>query len=519
MPPTSQAILTCGALAVLGYLLFFHRLTDRDLWSTHEARAAQQGQMILETGDWLLPRLLDGRPDLQKPPLYYGWVAGLGWLQGGVDAWSVRLPASLAATLTCLVVCFGMWQLNRPWAGVAAVLILATMLRFTWLARVGRIDMPLTLAVAMPLTASLVAGHLDHSAWQRRGWCLVGWLGLTLGMLLKGPIAWVLVLVVGASQWGVKRWLLRAPAARPRTRPWWRCWVMGLAITVLPVAVYAAAVEVRTEGAYFREFIVKHTIQRGLGGDEQLDGHDHPAWFYLVRLPIDAAPWSWLLPVLVVLGRRDGFRGDPAARFGLMWFGAMLIFLSFMRYKRPEYLLPAYPGLAVALGCFIEDLKGHARGWRMPSGSALAWLAAGCVACGWLAYVDKILPTLEPNRSLVAFSAAVRQHVPRPGQVLLFRIDSHHLAWLLGRPVERLWEWENLDIWACQPATLFVVMPQEWAERWPAFLEAGHLYPVTSTAELAGGAHEQALVLFSTRPLAHDELGKPSTPRESARAQ
>ena len=61
-------------------------------------------QMMLDTGDWLLPRLFDKRVELQKPPCYYWCVALLGWLHGGqVDAWCVRLPAALAALATVLL--------------------------------------------------------------------------------------------------------------------------------------------------------------------------------------------------------------------------------------------------------------------------------------------------------------------------------------------------------------------------------------------------------------------------------
>src|SRR5438132_11493167 len=80
------------------YLLFFHRLADRDLWSSHEARAAMDAQSILEVGDWTLPQLYGGRLELQKPPFYYWMVAVIARVRGGsVDAWAVRLPATLSA--------------------------------------------------------------------------------------------------------------------------------------------------------------------------------------------------------------------------------------------------------------------------------------------------------------------------------------------------------------------------------------------------------------------------------------
>src|SRR5262249_51648434 len=81
---------------------------------------------------------------------------------------------------------------GRPLAGLIAAAALATSLHFTWMARVGRIDMPLTFTVAL----ALVSFYLG-SCGQRAGqggwrWFLLAYLTVGLGLLLKGPIAAVL---------------------------------------------------------------------------------------------------------------------------------------------------------------------------------------------------------------------------------------------------------------------------------------------------------------------------------------
>ena len=131
--------------------LFFHRLGERDLWSSHEARAAMDAQSLLDADSSGLPRLYDGRLDLQKPPLYYWLVAGVARLRGvPVDALAVRLPSALAAALTVLAVGLGVGVgFGRPVAGLLAGLVLATGIHFPWLARIGRIDMPLTFTVTL----------------------------------------------------------------------------------------------------------------------------------------------------------------------------------------------------------------------------------------------------------------------------------------------------------------------------------------------------------------------------------
>src|SRR5262245_61632549 len=90
---------------ILSAVFFFTNLYDRDLWASHEARAAQNAQFILNTHSLGVSRLADGTPERQKPPLYYWLVAGVAWLRGGiVDPVAVRLPAAIAGWLTVFVV-------------------------------------------------------------------------------------------------------------------------------------------------------------------------------------------------------------------------------------------------------------------------------------------------------------------------------------------------------------------------------------------------------------------------------
>src|SRR6185437_2826820 len=105
-----------AALALVVGFLFFHRLGERDLWSSHEARAAMDAQSLLDPDSPGLPRLYDGRLDLQKPPLYYALAAGVARLRGvSVDALAVRLPSALSAALTLLAVGLGVGVgLGRP---------------------------------------------------------------------------------------------------------------------------------------------------------------------------------------------------------------------------------------------------------------------------------------------------------------------------------------------------------------------------------------------------------------------
>jgi hypothetical protein len=253
----------------------------------------------------------------------------------------------------------------------------------------------------------------------------------------------------------------------------------------------------QTQGEFFRVFFWHHNLERGLGADDELEAH--PWWFYGLRIWPDLLPWSLWLPLGTWYVWRGGWRSDPEARFGLVWFLGMALFLSCMSFKRADYLLPAYPGAALWLACAIERSLGKvSEVWRRAAWVGVGAVALACAA-GWLVHVHLVLPQWEAGREQRSFAAEVRCRVPAPAPVLLFRTEAHQLIFHLGPPVDRLMEWENLDIWLCRPETIYVVMPPGCAAEWRDHLEAGRLFPVLSNSELAGKEHEEPLVLMCNR--------------------
>jgi 4-amino-4-deoxy-L-arabinose transferase-like glycosyltransferase len=428
-------------LLVLAAALFPWRLGDRDLWSSHEARAAMDAQGLLD-GAAGLPRLFDGRAEVQKPPLYYWLVAELARLRGGVDGVAVRLPAALTGLATLALLAGGCAWRGRPVAGLAAALVLATSIHFPWLARIGRIDVPLTLTVT-----AAIGGFALALAGCRRRLALVGaWLAVAAGVLLKGPIGLVLPAAAVAG------WLL-LEGRWPAFWEWaaWRrllgevgvAWGLPLvALVCLPVFLWA---EHASNGRFFREFFWHHNVERGLGGAGL---RSHRWWLYGPYLALYLLPYS---PLLLAAAWPRLWRDDRLARLGLGWLLAVLLVLSAARFKRADYLAPAYPGAALFLGCVVERrLAG-----RLP---LLAGLA-GLMVAGWAVWLGRYLPAEEPYRDYRPFAGLVRRHAPPPAEVIFFRTEAHALAFRVGRPQAVVVEWPELRRRLAGPGPHHVVLP------------------------------------------------------------
>src|SRR5262249_46215845 len=149
-----------------------------------------------------------------------------------------------------------------------------------------------------------------------------------------------------------------------------------------------------------------HNVERGLGGAETLAAH--PFWFYIPRAFFDLLPWSLLIFPAIYLMWREGWKNlEPEARLGFVWFGFIFVFLSLMRFKRADYLLPPFPGAALFLATIasrlykrvagVEALRCHGER-RVVRQCTLIAAFVSCLiltTAGWLTYFSYIAPAQE----------------------------------------------------------------------------------------------------------------------------
>jgi 4-amino-4-deoxy-L-arabinose transferase-like glycosyltransferase len=522
-------------LFLLLVVLFLGRLGHRELYASHEARAAQNAQRMLDTGGWGRPVLFDGQADLQKPPGYYWLVAAAGWANGGrVDAFAARLPAAVAGLLTVALVWGFLRREGRPVAAWVAAVGLATAVHFTAVSRTARIDVPLTCAVTAALLAFYrgvagrplppapspagggggspepATGALDAGVRTDRtlsppppagegaggrglGFFLLSAAAAAAGVMLKGPVALALIGPAAVA------WLVVAP--RPADRRWRlppsaaALGVLVLAALALPWFVWANHA---TGGEFARTFFWHHNVARFAGTSAALASH--PWWYYGPRLAAAFLPWTPAAVALAVWAARSGlWRRDPLVRFGAVWAGAMFAVLSAAQFKRADYLLPLFPGLAVVFGCAAEAWLAAVPNPRTARRATWAFGAVvALVVVGWGVMTFAVEPREQRKEEKRAFAELIRSHAPPPAEVMLFRAESHLLAWHLGRPLVTRVEWHDLNDWLATPGPHLVVMPPEYVYPAQQIVRSRRLEVVARLEDLTPDKPARPLVLVRT---------------------
>jgi 4-amino-4-deoxy-L-arabinose transferase-like glycosyltransferase len=373
-PPAAAGGLggTLFFLMLFASILFFCRLRT-PLLEPEEVRYAEIPRQMLHADRWVVP-VLHGQDYLDKPPLFYWLVMG-SYRLFGVHEWAARVVAGLVGVLTVAVVYGWGRKTLGPRAALAAGLVLCLTPEFVYR---GRMVTPNGL-LALWTTAALACGHIALLSPPpqrgreliRWGWWLLAGALTGLGLLTKGPVALALVVpplvIVG--------WLDRRLA-----RVGLRGWAGFLAAAIIVAGPWYAVVSWRCPefAGYF--FWFQNVVRYAAPFD-----HTKPIWAYLPQLALGLLPWTLLLaPLARLLARRRwsvASRRPGALGFALVAFVWGLLFFSLAGSKRPVYLVPVLPPLALALGCYLDIALPRQRfapawNWLIRHRSTLAWRSA-----------------------------------------------------------------------------------------------------------------------------------------------
>lgn len=347
-------------------------VTDRD-----EARFAQATKQMLETGDFIDIRFQDA-PRYKKP-------IGIHWLQSisvsmfgnneRNNIWAYRIPSLIGIIAAVLLTWWAARPIFGPRVALLAAALLASAVTVSFESRIAKSDAVL-LAFTVLAQGALARIYLfnGNKRSEMVGIAAVFWIALGLGILIKGPVApLVLGLTVAALLifGGERGWKKNLHAA----------WGIPVMLTVtLP---WFIAIGVISGGEFFKGAVGKDFLAKLIGGEEK---HGAPPGYYLV-----AFWWSFWPGALIATGGAALWLWRHRIERRALWLLASIIpfwlVVEIVPTKLPHYILPVYPAIAMAAAWILcEKTLNRGVPMRTYKQSAALFMLVTALQIGALGY-------------------------------------------------------------------------------------------------------------------------------------
>lgn len=323
------------------FFLFFGILVflvgfDYCLWDDDESAYAGFALNMLREDQWIQPHFFWSDVH-RKTPLHF-WLIGLSYRLFGINEFAVRFPAGIFSIGTLVI----LFQLGKSLWGrevsILSVYILGSSFLFVALAKISFTDATLLFFETLSIL-SLFAFLRE----KRKIHLLFFWLGIGLGVLVKGPPIlilcgglWLFLFMVGFER---KSLIQMHP------------WFFGL-ISLIPFFVWCYYSYLWDGGKLVGFLLDWYILKRASGAT--VFGQTGPPGYHLVVILASFLPWIYfLIFTLIDFGKRgrDNYWYFP-------FFGTLLfswIFYELVQSKLPTYALAAQPILAIMLAHFMHQ--------------------------------------------------------------------------------------------------------------------------------------------------------------------
>ena len=312
-------------------LIYLFPLHVRPMIIPDESRYAEIAREMIETGDWISPRL-NALRYFEKPVLGY-WLNAISIKMFGENTFAIRLPSALSIGLLALMLILLVHRFTKDnTLTTLAGYIFLTSVEVLVVGTYSILDGVFTLFV----TASIIAlfyAFLEPSGLKKILYFIVAGVACGLAFLTKGFLAFLIpvIVIVPFAIWQRQfKDLIRFSGLT----------LISAVITLLPwsILIYIK------EPDFWRYFFWVEHVDRFVspkGGQ-----HPYPLWFFIPTLIIGALPWTFQIFDEIFKLRKD-FLKNPLVRLCICWFLLPFIFFSISKGKLITYILPCFPPLAV----------------------------------------------------------------------------------------------------------------------------------------------------------------------------
>jgi len=332
------------------------------LFDTTEARYGEIARIMVETGNWLTPHFDYQTPFWGKPPMHT-WLSAIGFEAFGISEFGARVPHFFAGIATVFILSsFAKHFFSTKIAHITALILLSSL---GFIIAVGMVmtDAVLTLSITLAMASFWRNYQKEISAKELPKDGIIFFIALSIGMLVKGPVAIVIVAIALVTWSLTNRCFVKAICSLP--------WVSGITVFLLLTLPWYVMAELSTPG--FLEYFlwgehVQRFIQPGWQGDLYGTAHDEikgTIWIFAIAM---AFPWSFIA-LYFIFARLKNIRDKKDKKtvlqceqqllnnYLISWLLAPMLLFTFAGNILPAYVLPALPVFALWLAPKFRSLK------------------------------------------------------------------------------------------------------------------------------------------------------------------
>lgn len=337
-------------LLLICYFVFFFNIGNYALMDVDETRYVSMARDMFHSKDFLT-LYLNGDYFFEKPPLYF-WGECLSFaIFGKINEFTARFPVALYGTLSTLIVYFtGKKIVSRRFGFISAV-ILATTLEFVMLAKFAILDIVVTTCVGFSVMFGFLTQFVQDKNKKYFWWLFYIFSGLAV--MAKGipgfvvPFAVMFFVTIANKTF---KQVFRPQYILP-----------GFLLFFLIVVPWHLIMFKIHDPLFFREYIIKHHLERFLNSNEI--NREQPFYFYFITVLWGLIPWVFSA-IAVGITKLKSFKKFAVENlsdrhkfllFNVIAFAVTMLFFSSSSTKLITYILPVYFFTAFIMGALWES--------------------------------------------------------------------------------------------------------------------------------------------------------------------